>query len=327
VQDWKEIRELIENHSFFVVLSHEEPDGDAVGSSIALGSLLSRLGKSVALCSPGPFARREVAEYHELFLDETPPDLLGGDTAFVILDASTPERLGRFAPILRDRPVAVIDHHGGSPFGAFRVVDSQAPSTSFLILELFDALGVPPSPEEAAMLLFGLCTDTGFFRHAERNSEEVLRAAGRLASYGVSLKEIHRMMHPSVPVESRVLLGRTLASTESLFSDQVLIARETLEDHRRFGLENRDSDTLYQMLQGVRGCRAVAFIREEGDGCFSVGLRSSDTLDVGGLARRHGGGGHQKAASFRYAGTEEELRRLLAEEFGKAIAEAEGNGI
>ena len=232
MRDWKEILKFIENNSSFIVLSHEEPDGDAVGSSIALASLLSRLGKSAALCSPGPFARREIAEYRDLFLDEVPPDLLRDDAAFFILDASGPERIGVFAPLLRDRPVAVIDHHAeGIPFGALRVVDDQAPSTSFLIQELFDALGIPPSPEEAQMLLFGLCADTGFFRHPERNSEAVLRAASRLASYGVSLKEIYRMTHPGVPVESRVLLGRALASTESLFSGQILFARETLEDH------------------------------------------------------------------------------------------------
>jgi phosphoesterase RecJ-like protein len=238
----------------------------------------------------------------------------GAFDAVVVLDCSTPERIGYLAEEIAGLPVAVLDHHAsGEEFGEVRIVDPGAPSVTYLIQLFIESCNDSPTPEEAELLLFGLCTDTGFFRHLTAGSEEVFAAVGRLTSLGASPRDIHHTMFGGRSYESRRLLGELLSRTERHCGGRLLLSVERLEDQQRFGRENRDSDTLYQQLQGVRGADVVVLIREEEPGKCSVGLRSRDGLDVGSLARRLGGGGHRNAAGFTADGKAEDIRTTVLE--------------
>ncbi len=312
------LRDFFAGHDNFLLMSHTEPDGDAIGSQLALASFLRRIGKRAGLFSPGPFRRPEIMQWKPLFQERIPASERGSGSAAVILDCSTGERIGEgLASDIEGLPAAVIDHHAsGEVFGNCRFVEPTAPSVTYLVLLLIEALGHSPDLEEARFILFGLCTDTGFFRHLGPGSREVFRAVARLTEAGASTQEVHRMVYGGRTLPARHLLGRLLERTEAHFGGRLLLTVETLRDKAQLGIESRDSDMLFQLLQSVSGCEAVALIREEEPGQSSVGLRSRNPVDVGSFARDHGGGGHRNAAGYNRAGDAASVRNELLADMG-----------
>ncbi len=310
----QELIDFLKAHERFIILSHKEPDGDCVGSSLALAHFLARIGKSASVFSPGPFKRPEIDAFKGFFSTSLPgPEVLVG-AAVIVVDCSTLERIGDFAEVISGLPVAVIDHHSsGNVFGDVRYILPAASSVSILIQFIIETWGLTPDAQEAEFILFALCTDTGFFRHLEGGSEEVFKAVARLVASGASPKAAHLMMYGGRSLESKLLLGRLLARSEGLAGNRIIYTYETLEEKEAFGAENRDSDTLYQSLQGVKGCEAVVLIREEAPGECSVGLRANNELDVGEIAKTYGGGGHRKAAGFTFYGKRDDIKRVVLE--------------
>ncbi|MDR0709924.1 MAG: DHH family phosphoesterase, partial [Spirochaetaceae bacterium] len=171
----------------FLLAGHKEPDGDCIGSQLALASVLRRMGKEAVLCSAGPFKRPELFPYADRFTAEINETDRSG-ARVIIADCSGPDRTGDLEPCLRGLPLAVIDHHvtGGPWDGAVVFLDVKAPSTTFMVFALIEALGLEPTKEEAEYLFFGLCTDTGFFRHLDHTGSETFRRAARMVDLGVS---------------------------------------------------------------------------------------------------------------------------------------------
>ncbi len=297
----------------FLIAGHKEPDGDCVGSQLALASVLRRLGAEAIPCSAGPFKRPEVVRYADLFT-ASPTDTQRAEAKAVVLDCSTADRTGDLAPFLAGLPTAVIDHHAsGESSGDVAFLDPAAPSVTFMVLAVIEALGLTPTEEEAELLLFGLCTDTGFFRHVDSGGSVVFEYAARLVAAGASPRRVFRAMHGGKSLNSRILMGLVLARAEAHFGGKLLLSYETQEDTERFGLQGRDSDSLYQLLQSVEGAEAVVLIRQEtADNC-TVGLRSREGVNVAAIAATLGGGGHKQAAGLSAPGTIAELRgKLLA---------------
>lgn len=311
----------IEENQVFCLLSHSEPDGDSLGSQLALGSFLSRIGKTPYLYSPGPFGRPEIASLEHRFARTIPDEVLAEEPVIVILDCSTLDRVGGLAEDIDGHgPVIVIDHHtAGNPFGDIRYIDTAAPSVTLLVQILIEQLGYTVDRTEAEWILFGFCTDTGFFRHLDTTDAGVLEAIGRLSTTGATPKQIYRMIFGDRALEARILLGSLLERTEAHLDGRVLLTYETLTDKRNFGEENRDSDALYQQLQTVKGCEAIIFIREEEEGVCSIGLRSNNSIDVGSIAKSFGGGGHTRAAGFTWRGERETVTGRLLQAFSEDL--------
>ncbi len=243
------------------------------------------------------------------------------DAAVVIVDCSTPDRTGALGKAVEGLPTLVIDHHSsGEAFGTARFVDPTAPSSSMLALQLYDDLGVTPDGEMARLLLFGLCTDTGFFRHLAQRAAETFRAVARLADLGATTAEVFMMVYGRRELPIRKLLGESLVRCESHWSDRLLLTWQTLEDRARLGVTQRGEDDLYRLLQTVRGNVVVALIKEEGPGRFSVGLRSNASVDVGSIAAGFGGGGHRQAAGFDIPGTLASVRQTLLDTFAPILS-------
>jgi len=321
-----EVLSFLTRYRRYFILGHQDPDGDCLGSELGIARLLEKRGAQTLLFSPGPFRRPEILDYAPLFQNRISAGLreeaLGaGDTAVLIMDCSTLERIGEeLKQDIQDFPVGVIDHHAsGEDFGVCRWIDSRAASVTFMVHQLYKALGIPLDREAAEVLFLGLSTDTGFFRHMETGSAEVFRTAADLTDAGASPKKIFQQMHGNRTLESRVLLGTLMARTESYYQGALLVTWETLEDLKRFGPDNRDSDTLYQQLQGIRGCEMVVLIREESEGLCSAGLRSNQRVDVGALAQSQGGGGHPRAAGFNSPLPRRELINWLAARAGELL--------
>ncbi len=307
-----ELLQFIDDHSTFIIIGHKEPDGDCVGSQLALGAWLRRRGKKMALCSAGPFTRTEIMPFEHRFLPSV-PEVDGTErAAAIIVDCSSIKRIGSVADSLPKMPLAFIDHHAsGEAQGDVVFIDDRAPSVTTLILALIEAAGDKPTKEEAEFLFFGLSTDTGYWRHLDENSAETWQAASRLVAAGASPKKIYAMMHGGKLLLSRKLLGELLARVEPHFDGRLLVSYMGLEDQQRFGLASRDSDMLYQLLLTVSGCESAMIIRQESQTDCTVGLRSLERIDVGSIAARFGGGGHRLAAGLSIRGHVEEVRDML----------------
>jgi phosphoesterase RecJ-like protein len=319
-----ELIQFIKTGSKFLVAGHKEPDGDCVGSQLALCSVLRRMGKTALPCSAGPFKRTEIMPYADLFT-AAPGEGARENARVIVVDCSAPQRAGDLAPFLKGLPIAVIDHHaaGDHPASSAETpvfLDAAAPSATFLILRLIEALGERLSREEAELLFFGLCTDTGFFRHVDQGGAETFTAAAQLVQAGADPKKTFQAIHGGKSLGSRILMGILLARAEPLFDGRLILSYEQYEETRRFGLEGRDSDSLYQMLQSVEGVEAIAIIRQETPENCTVGLRSRDAVDVSAIAASFGGGGHKNAAGFSINGAIAELRPQLIAAFEKVFA-------
>jgi bifunctional oligoribonuclease and PAP phosphatase NrnA len=311
-----ELLDFIDRHGPFYVIGHKEPDGDCVGSQLALASFLKRSGKTAYLCSSGPFSRNEIMPYENRFLMEAPPEKHSERAAALILDCSSLERIGSVAETLPKVPMAFIDHHAsGNAVGDVLYIDGSAPSVTTMVLLLIEAMGGKPTKEEAELLLFGLGTDTGFFRHLDERSEEIFAFVSRLVSAGASPKKAYNLMYGGKSLLSRKLMGEILTRTEPHFDGALLVSFETLQDQQRYGLASRDSDMLYQLLLSVSGCEAAMIIRQESEEVCTVGLRARDRIDVGSIAASFGGGGHRLAAGLSLRGGLEEVKDKLTAAF------------
>jgi phosphoesterase RecJ-like protein len=314
-----ELLDFIKQGNKFLIVGHKEPDGDCVGSQLALASALRRLGKESIPCSAGPFKRTEVMPYAPRFT-EKPTEKDREGACVIIADCSGRDRTGDLEPFLKELPTAIIDHHATGAVslpGDVHFLDIKAPSVTFMVLGLIEALGLVPSKEEAELLLFGLCTDTGFFRHVDDRGAEAFVRASRLIAAGASPKIVVHAIHGGQSLDSRILMGLVLARTRSYFDGRLLLSSEEYEETQRFGLEGRDSDNLYQLLQAVEGSEAIVIIRQETPERCTVGLRSRDAVDVAAIAAQFGGGGHKNAAGLSVDGTTiDELNPKILEAFG-----------
>ncbi|MFW5718195.1 MAG: DHH family phosphoesterase [Spirochaetota bacterium] len=297
-----ELLDFLRLHDTFYLLGHVEPDGDCVASALALGSYLERqLGKTVRYYNEGPFNRREIACYEDRFEPRIAEEHRAGDPkpAAVILDCTGPDRIGRLQEDLDGLPLAVIDHHAtGEPYGDVRFVVPTVMATCYLVQLVIEEFGGPLGQADAQLLLFGIATDTGYFRHAESDAAGLFAGVARLMAAGASPRKTHARVFGGHTLDSRKLLGTLLGRARSIGGGRGVITWETREDTQRHGTQSRDSDTLYRLLFGIDGLRTVALIREEDESTVSGSLRSIDSLDVSRIARSFGGGGHKRAAGF-----------------------------
>ena len=312
--------DFLRKHDSFLVIGHKEPDGDCIASQITVASLIIAMGKKASVHSVGPFDRPEIEVYADRFTSVIPDEKLRGAAA-VIVDCSTPDRTGSLGGRLEGLPILVIDHHSaGETFGTARYVDDSAPSTTFMIFSLFEKLGIAVDPQTAHLLLFGFCTDTGFFRHLGAHSARSFRTLARIAESGTSPAEVYMMIYGRRNLSGRKLLGEMLLRVESHWDGRLLITWQTLEDRKRHDTNQRGEDELYRLLQTVRGNVAVAFIKEEREGLYSVGLRSNANVDVGEMAASFGGGGHRQAAGFDIKGTLDSVKATILEVFSPRLS-------
>lgn len=323
-----DLLDFLQRYSTYLLISHAEPDGDCLSSSLALGRILESRDKQVRHFNPGPFIRSEIRSF-EPFFTQDPKALAAPGTGecgsqacgVVVLDCSTAERIGDFAGRIEEHPVAVIDHHAArEDFGDVTYIDSRAASTSYLILQVAHSLGYELDGETADHILFGLCTDTGYFRHLDTGAGPALRAAAELAEAGASPMDAFDRMFGGKTFASRQLNARLLSRAQPIMQGAGYITWETADDTAEFGRDNRDSDTLYQLLLGTKGTRLVALLREEPeDGC-SGSLRSNDDTDVAAIAKAFGGGGHTRAAGFDVEQSLERTKERLLPYLESALA-------
>jgi len=307
----------------FLVTTHEGPDGDALGSMLGLNDVLTQLGKDCVMF----LAAKEFplpVEYRFLPLEEVfhepPADV--ADRVIVFVDCGNIERM----PVdwLQDGDSHILNidhHHDNTRFGAVNLVDTDASSTAAIVFDLARELNVELTPRLATSLYVGLVTDTGRFMY-QNTDPRAHRMAAQLIESGVDVNDIYRRLYERVPVEKLRLISRALANIERHADGALAITYISAEDYAAADASEVLTEGVIDFVRSLEGSTIAAVVRDRVEPSGherKVSLRSSDgAIDVSAIARKHGGGGHARAAGFSTNLRYEELVEVLRAELNAA---------
>ncbi len=303
----EKILEVIRDASHCVVTTHVQPDGDALGSLLAMVCLLEQMGKRVFayldepishLYSFLPNSRALSTDIDKLqeFVDEA-----GVDLCAIALDCGEADRMGRYQhEFLRISPFLVVDHHlSHQNFGDYRWVDPQCSSTGEMVYEISEALGQTPTYEGAFSLYVAICTDTGSFRY-ECTGARTFEIAGRLVELGVNPNQVANLIYDNYSPERLDLMQRVLATLELRESQQVACIHVTREMFDRSGALAQDVEGFVEYPRSIRPVKVAVFLKETKADIISVSLRAKGDFNVASIAKQFGGGGHRNAAGCKF---------------------------
>ncbi|HXA55765.1 MAG TPA: DHH family phosphoesterase [Solirubrobacteraceae bacterium] len=336
----------------FLLATHENVDGDAIGSLVAMQGLLTTLGKdALVYVAPGDLPLPDEYRFFALEggaagrqagwpkrgcepqasvprlrpgpsflmkrLVETAPADIARRTV-VLLDCGNIDR--NCAPMLREGAhlLNIDHHHDNTRFGTLAHVVPEACSTAEIIWDLMHGLGVAPTPVVAQALYVGLITDTGRFMY-ENTGPRAHRMAAELIEAGVDVQDVYRRLYEEMPFAKLALLARALGRVCSYDYGELTLASLDAADFAEVGAEESHSEGVVDHLRAVRGTKVAALVREltapERRGERKVSLRATDDdVDVSAIARARGGGGHRRAAGFSTSESLEELIEFLRAE-------------
>jgi phosphoesterase RecJ-like protein len=315
----------LREHDDYVLATHENPDGDALGSMLALKLALEQLGKKCAMFLPGtaplPFEYRFMAM--EGLVRDQPGDLVG--RALVAVDAANESRLGPDERLIGGAPIVIVidHHHDNSRFGAVNLIGAEASSTAEVLYPVLLALGAELTPDIAEALYIALVTDTGRFQYAS-TTPKTLRLAADLLEAGADAHRIFQHVYETIELSKLKLLARALEHAEVLEGGRMAVSYLERKDFEDSGASSGASEGVIDSIRAIAGIEMAALIQEppERDG-RRISLRSSrDRIDVSAIARKLGGGGHRQAAGFSSKLSIPELIAFLQEEFRAQAAES-----
>ncbi|HEU0304129.1 MAG TPA: bifunctional oligoribonuclease/PAP phosphatase NrnA [Gaiellaceae bacterium] len=321
------VADALREHDRFLLVTHENPDGDALGSILGMKLGLDALGKESVMYLGGD--TDAPAEYAFLPLDglrrELPSD--AETRVLVALDCANAQRMGAAATLLERVPLSldVDHHHDNSKFAKVNLVVADASSTGEIVRDILRELDVELTPAIAEALYVALVTDTGRFQYAN-TSPKSLRLAAELVEAGVDVHRVFQGIYESVEFAKLKLLARALERAEIHEGGRLVISHLERSDFSELGVGEEYAEGIIDYLRAVDGTDMAAVIREPPeppDARRRVSLRaSSDELDVSAIARKRGGGGHRQAAGFSSPESIEEIGAFLRAEFANAAARA-----
>ncbi len=299
-----DIGEVIRQHQSFVLISHVRPDGDAIGSQLALGYALMAAGKSVRLLNEDGLPENLTFMAGSEKIERPPAEPLVVEVA-IALDTATKPRLGERA--LHAASTAKIwiniDHHLSNPkYGDLNLIDSTSPATGQILYQLIVALGLPMPAESRDAIYVAVSTDTGSFQYPSTTAATYDLAAD-LIRRGLDVGTLNSQTYDNHPYR-RVELMRALLNTLERSPDG-LVANWEMRDQTRveLALTPDDSEGLIDIIRAIRGVQVAVFFEELPDGKIRVSMRSKDRrYNVCEIAMEFGGGGHALAAGIRMSG-------------------------
>ena len=302
-----------------MLVTHFNPDGDALGSLLGLADILEGLGKRVL-----PFLEESVSPLYRFlpgcahvqtdwekvaeFIEQVHENIL-----LVCLDCGDEHRLGRYRhELMRIKPLIVIDHHqGNNGFGDASWIESHRSSTGEMIFDLARALATDISPKAAECLYAAISTDTGSFKY-DSTSDHTFAVAGELVKLGVRPASIASNLFDNYTLGRVRLMQEVLATLDMHERDRIAIIRVTQNMLERTFTTMEDTEYFINFPRAIRSVRVAVFLKEIASGYISVSLRSKGQCDVAQIAKGFGGGGHRNASGFRCQGKNlEEMRDEL----------------
>jgi phosphoesterase RecJ-like protein len=306
----------------FVLSSHSRPDGDSIGSQLAMAYALRALGKEVAIVNadlaPGPLLTfpgvpeiRIAAQVEDQF------------DAAIILECSDLARTGVNG--LDQFFVVNIDHHpGNSGYGQLRWFDPAAAACGEMVFELVRALGAPLTIEVATHIYLAILTDTGSF-HYSSISPRTFDICRQALEAGVNPVDVARSVYDSNNMGRLKLFGAVLGAMQLDSKGQIAIVYLDHEMARAAGGTYEDTEGLINLPLTVKEIQAVIFFKQVEGEEFRVSMRSKGEIDIGAVAKEFGGGGHKNAAGCTVTGAINALQKLFVDKVGRAIQTKDGN--
>ena len=310
-----ELIDRIRHGQRFVIASHQRPDGDAIGSAMAMSLALQAIGKDTTVVTdaiPAAFLQ----PFPGVDTVRITPEITDAYDAALIMECSELSRTG--VKGLDRSPVLNIDHHpGNTGYGAINWVDESAAACGEMAFTLIEALGAPLTEDVATHIYLAVLTDTGSF-HFSHLTPRTYEIAKRCVEAGADPAWIARTHYDSNTLARVRIFGAVMNGMVIVDEGRIALLSVTRRTMADLGGTNDDLEGLINFPLTVKDIEAVAFFKEIGDNDWRVSLRSKGTVDVGAIARWQGGGGHTNAAGCSAAGTLDDVNR----QFGQLLSEA-----
>ncbi len=317
MSDRDQVLDEIRDGERFILVTHENPDGDALGSLVGMHNVLKALGKdSVMFMSADEFPLPYEYRFFDLegLASVPPPDI--DERTVIYLDCGNIDRNPLEVVKRDDTHIVNVDHHhDNTRFGTVNWVDDEASCTAELVWRLMGPLGVEPTITIAEALYVGLVTDTGRFMYENTGARAHVMAAA-LIEAGVDVAGVYKRLYEDMPFAKLALLSRALEHVERYDDGALTFSRLSRDDFRLAGAEESYSEGIIDHLRSVEATKVAALARElvseAGSGRKKVSLRATDgSVDVSLIARAAGGGGHRQAAGFSTRLGDDELLAFL----------------
>ena len=311
----KKAIDIIKKYNKFLIVSHKYPDGDSIGSQIALALGLLKIGKKAYIYNEEPPTDR-YSRFKRINLIHTDKKDFDEEVIFA-LDSAELNRIG----FIKDeidftKPIINIDHHiSNKNFGDINIVKPYYSSTAEIIYELLNRL-TELDEEIATYLYIGILTDTGSFRYPNTTSHS-LRVASKLVNYGVVASQISEFIWFTDPPARIKLLGDVLQNIT--LHDKFSIMYVTKNMLKNHGAKEEDTNEFVDYGLTIKNVKATAMIKEREGGILKVSLRSRNDVSVQKLASEYGGGGHKTAAGFTYKGDLRVLKKELEKKLERIV--------
>src|SRR5438094_3132206 len=317
---FQEIGQILRDHQRFAILGHVRPDGDALGSQLALALSLQALGKEVRVWNEdGMLEKYSFLPRAELLTKppSTPEDF---DVA-IALDTAIQNRLGTALVAIRSSKIWInIDHHPSNPgYGDVAHIDSSAPATAEIVFHLIKSQGLPLNRDIAENLYAAISTDTGSFQYPQ-TSAHTFEIAAELIRTGLDVGRLSQQLYENYPLRRLEFLRELMRTMRFPHEGRVASFGLTLKTASELGVLPEDNEGLIDHLRAVHGVIVAVFFEELADGKVRVSMRSkTDVVDVCAVCQKFGGGGHTLAAGARVRGALAEVEKKVLEEIGDVL--------
>jgi bifunctional oligoribonuclease and PAP phosphatase NrnA len=317
---FEEIGRILREHQRFAVMSHVRPDGDALGSQLALALSLQQLGKQVRVWNEeGMLEKYSFLPRAELVTK--PPSIPEDFDCAIALDTAIQSRLGTALAAVRSAKIWInIDHHLSNPgYGDVVDVDPDAPATAEIIFRLIKSQNLPFNRDIAENLYAAISTDTGSFQYPKTGAR-TFEIAAELIRAGLDVGRLNQQLYENYPRRRLELLRELLRTMRFEHRGRVASVSLGLKTAAELGVLPEDNEGLIDHLRAIRGVIVAVFFEELNDGKVRVSMRSKDdAVDVCAICQKFGGGGHTLAAGARVRGTLAEVEEKVLEEIGDVI--------
>ncbi|MBP2001072.1 phosphoesterase RecJ-like protein [Paenibacillus shirakamiensis] len=306
---------FLKEHDDFLIVSHVQPDGDAVSSTLAVGWLLSCLGKNYVMVNEGPIPRRMSYLWHSdqvLDLSKNPLDTKYRNV--ICVDCADFQRVGKTQQdFSEDARILNIDHHPTNDgYGEVQLIVPEAAATAEILLDLIEYAEIPLTTDIATALYTGLLTDTGGFRYSN-TSPKVMAQASRLLGFGVDGPGLSELLLEQITYPQLQILTKALTKLQMSEDGLISWVSITPEDMAETGAINEDLEGIVNYPRNVQGVEVGMLFKVIHDNAVKVSMRSAGKVDVAAICHSFGGGGHVRAAGARIEGQLEEIIQLVVE--------------
>ncbi len=320
-EDFRLVKEKILSAEKIAIITHINPDGDCIGSSLALQSFIEKCGKTAevfneqGLPQSYAFMAGDKIVRTDAESDGTKYDLV------IWADCGSEDRGGKISWVTENADVRInIDHHQTNTlFADINIVDGNAAATCIMIYEMFMACGVEIDLHTAELLYMGIITDSGNFSYSNADKRTHL-VAGELLEIGVNVAELTQKLFRTTTYGKLKLTALTLDNLELFYDGKIAVLFTSKKMYAETNTSSEDSEGFVSMARDIKGVKIAVFLRDTTDGALvKVSLRSNADVDVSEIAKKFGGGGHEKAAGFSLPGTIPEVRDFLIKDLEQYI--------